>query len=133
MGKTNIVILGGGYGGVETAKKLHKQFKKRPEIEITLIDRNPYHTLMTELHEVAGARVEPDSVRVSFARIFSGKRVHVVLDEITAIDFTGKKLTGKSDSYEYDYLVLGTGAEPCFSVSREHKSTLSRSGPLKMR
>lgn len=70
MGKTNIVILGGGYGGVETAKKLHKQFKKRPEIEITLIDRNPYHTLMTELHEVAGARVEPDSVRVSFARIF---------------------------------------------------------------
>ncbi|WP_020612449.1 FAD-dependent oxidoreductase [Sediminispirochaeta bajacaliforniensis] len=127
MGKTKIVILGGGYGGVETAKKLHKQFKKRPEIEITLIDRNPYHTLMTELHEVAGARVEPDSVRVSFARIFSGKRVHIVLDEITAIDFTGKKLTGKSDSYEYDYLVLGTGAEPCFfgvPGAQEHAFTL---------
>ena len=36
-----------------------KALRKRPDVEITLIDRNPYHTLMTELHEVAGALVHP--------------------------------------------------------------------------
>jgi NADH dehydrogenase len=127
MEKKRIVILGGGYGGVEAAKKLYKHFKKRDEIDITLIDRNPYHTLMTELHEVAGARVEPDSVRVNFTRIFSGKRVNVVLDTITGIDFEERRLKGEKESYGYDYLVLGTGAEPSFfgvPGAEEHAFTL---------
>jgi NADH dehydrogenase FAD-containing subunit len=50
-----IVVLGGGYGGVHAVKTLYKAFKKDKSVEITLIDRNPYHTLMTELHEIAGA------------------------------------------------------------------------------
>jgi NADH:ubiquinone reductase (H+-translocating) len=127
MQKTDIVILGGGYGGVEATKKLYKHFKKRKDVEITLIDRNPYHTLMTELHEVAGARVGPDSVRVNFDRIFSGKRVNVVLDGITDIDFKEQNLTGENGTYRYDYLILGTGAEPCFfgvPGAEEHSFTL---------
>ena len=51
---TKIVILGGGYAGVHAGKLLHKAYKKNDDIQVTLIDANPYHTLMTELHEVAG-------------------------------------------------------------------------------
>jgi NADH dehydrogenase len=115
MGETKkIVILGTGYAGVHAAKLLHKKFKKDTNIEITLIGRDPYHTLMTELHEVAGGRVEADSVQVSLKRIFSGKRVNVVLDEITAIDFEKRTLSSNTTKYDFDYLVLGTGSEPAF-------------------
>ncbi|MFW5684670.1 MAG: NADH dehydrogenase FAD-containing subunit, partial [Spirochaetota bacterium] len=58
--RTRIAILGGGYGGVEAAKKLYKHFKRNKNVEVFLIDRSPYHTLMTELHEIAGSRTEPD-------------------------------------------------------------------------
>ena len=109
-----IVILGTGYAGVQAAKLLNKKFKKDTNVEITLIGRDPYHTLMTELHEVAGGRVEQDSVQISLKRIFSGKRVNVVLDEITAIDFEKQSLSSSNAKYDYDYLVLGTGSEPAF-------------------
>ena len=46
-----IVIVGGGYAGVLTAKKLAKKFKKDPSTSVTLIDKNP-HTMLTK-YEVA--------------------------------------------------------------------------------
>lgn len=112
--KTRIVILGGGYGGVEAAKTLHKKYKRRKDIEITLIDKNPYHTLMTELHEIAGSRTEPEAVQVSFHKIFGGKRVNVVIDEITGADFENNVLKSEGAEYHYDYLVIGAGGAPEF-------------------
>ncbi len=109
-----ILILGGGYAGIAAAKKLAKHYKKREDISITLVDKHPFHTLMTELHEVAGHRVEPDSVRISFAKVFGGSKVNVVLDTITAIDFDKNTARSAEKTYDYDYLVLGTGAEPEF-------------------
>lgn len=112
MGKKHIVVLGGGYAGVHAAKKLHKAFRKmQDQVEITLIDRNAHHILMTELHEVAGHRVEEASVKISFDRIFAGKMVNVVQDEITNIDFSKQVLTGERSSYAYDQLIIGTGAQ----------------------
>lgn len=114
MTQRRIVILGGGYGGVQAAKSLYKKLGKRRDIEIVLVDKNPYHTFMTELHEVAGARVEPKAVTISFRKIFGAKRVTVVTDRITTIDFKARKLVGGSGEYPYDYLVIGVGAEPEF-------------------
>lgn len=111
----NIVVLGGGYGGVLTTKKLAKKLRKQSDVHITLIDRNPYHTLLTELHEVAGNRTNEDAIKVDFGKIFKGfKNVTVVLDEITDIDFHTKRLTGEEAQYDYDYLVIGTGSKPTF-------------------
>ena len=113
MDKKRIVILGGGYAGVHAAKRLHKAFKKQKDkVEVTLIDRHRHHILMTELHEVAGNRVGEDSVKISFDRIFAGKMVNVVRDEITDIDFKKQTLTGKGAKYPYDQLIIATGAEP---------------------
>lgn len=111
MDKKQIVVLGGGYAGVHAAKTLHKAFKKHQDkVEITLIDKNRHHILMTELHEVAGNRVEEDSVKISFDRIFSGKMVNVVQDTIIDIDFKNQTLKGDRASYGYDQLIIGTGA-----------------------
>ena len=60
-----IVIVGAGYAGLLTAKKLAKKFKKDTSTTVTLIDKNPFHTMLTELHEVAAGRVEEDSIKVS--------------------------------------------------------------------
>ncbi|WP_025701387.1 NAD(P)/FAD-dependent oxidoreductase, partial [Paenibacillus forsythiae] len=109
-----IVILGGGYGGVLTAKKLAKKLKNNNDVEIKLIDRNPYHTLLTELHEVSANRAPEDSIKIDLKKIFAGLKVDVVLDEIGDIDFQGKKLTSEKAVYEYDYLVIGTGSKPTF-------------------
>jgi NADH dehydrogenase len=109
-----IIILGGGYAGVLTAKKLAKRFKKDDSVKITLIDKNRYHTMLTELHEVAANRVEEDSIRISLRRIFAGRKVEVVTDAISKIDYAGKKLVGELAIYDYDYLVLATGSQPTF-------------------
>jgi NADH dehydrogenase len=112
--KKRILIVGGGYGGVWAGKILEKHFRTRPEVEITLVDRRPYHTLMTELHEVAGWRTEPDAVQVSFRKIFGAKRITVATDSIEKIDFKSKVAVSARNSYPFDYVILGTGAEPEF-------------------
>ena len=94
-----ILILGGGYAGVAAAKSLLKTFKKDYSVDITLIDRHPYHTLMTELHEVAGNRVEQESVQVSFRKIFGARRINLVQDTITGIDFNKKQAKSNENSY----------------------------------
>ena len=125
--KTRIAVLGGGYGGVEAAKTFHKHFKRDENVEVFLIDRNPYHTLMTELHEIAGSRTEPEAVQVSFRKIFAGTTVKVIIDEIQAIDFDNNVLRSDTATYDYDYLVIGTGGAPeFFGVPgvQEHSFTL---------
>lgn len=64
-----IIVLGGGYGGILTAKKLAKRLRKQKDLRITLIDRKPYHTLLTELHEVAANRVEEDSIKIDLKKV----------------------------------------------------------------
>lgn len=112
--KTNIVILGAGYAGVHAAKKLAKKYKKNQDVTITLIDKNPYHTLMTELHEVAGGRVPEESVKVELSKIFHRTKVNVVVDYIENVDTKGQKVTTKHGEYAYDYLMIGMGNEPAY-------------------
>ena len=106
-----IVILGGGYAGVHAAKILHKAFKKDSDVTVSLIDKNSYHTLMTELHEVAGNRVGEESVRISYDRIFSNKSVKVIQDKIVGLDPVKQVLRSETENYPYDYLIVGVGAE----------------------
>lgn len=112
--KIKVAILGAGYGGVHAAKLLNKASKRRKDLDILLIDKKPFHTLMTELHEVAGNRVSPESVQIDIREIFSASQVEVVTDEVKRVDFKGQRLYTDSAQYDYDYLVLGTGAEPVF-------------------
>lgn len=109
--KKRIVILGGGYAGVKAGKTLHKLFKNDDSVEITLIDKKPYHTLMTELHEVAGHRTQPDAIKIDLRKIFAARKVKVVTDSITNVDFEAKKLTSDRATYAFDYLILACGSD----------------------
>ncbi|MDF2589582.1 MAG: FAD-dependent pyridine nucleotide-disulfide oxidoreductase [Anaerocolumna sp.] len=109
-----IVIVGAGYSGILTAKKLAKKLKKHNDVSVTIVDKNPFHTMLTELHEVAANRVDEDSIKISLKRVFAGRKVNVKLDTVTSIDFNSKKVIGANESYQYDYLVLSAGSKPTF-------------------
>lgn len=112
--KNRILIIGAGYAGILTAKKLAKKFKKNEDVSVTIIDKNPFHTMLTELHEVAANRVDEDSIKISLKKVFTGRRVNVVLDTVETIDFTNKLVSGRNGRYEYEYLVLAAGSKPTY-------------------
>ncbi|WP_167628354.1 FAD-dependent oxidoreductase [Listeria valentina] len=112
MPEKNIVLIGAGYAGVHAAKKLAKKYKRDQDVKITLIDRHSYHTMMTELHEVAGGRVEPTAIQYDLRRLFNRTKVNLVTDNVTNVDHDKKVVTTEHGSYPYDYLVLGMGGEP---------------------
>src|SRR5699024_2266638 len=113
MATKNIVVVGAGYSGVSAVKFLAKKLKKDNDVQITLIDRHSYHTMMTELHEVAGGRVEPEAIQYDLQHLFARqKNVQLVTDTVTGIDKDKKIVKTKLGSYAFDYLVLGMGGEP---------------------
>ncbi len=130
MTKKKIVVAGAGYAGVLTAKKIAKSVKKRKlteQVEITIIDKNPFHTMLTELHEVAAWRVEEDSIKINLKRVFAGRNVNVVMDSIQSVDYDTKKVVCAGNTYGYDYLVMATGSQPIFygvEGAKEHSFTL---------
>lgn len=107
-----IVIIGAGYSGVLTAKKLAKKYKDGEETQITIIDKNPYHTMLTELHEVAAGRVDEESIRISLKKIFAGRNVNVVLDKASYVDLEKKTVVCEGGDYPYDRLVIASGSKP---------------------
>ena len=123
-----IVIVGAGYAGIAAARELGKTFKKDDSVKITLIDKNSFHTYMTELHEVAGGRVEPDAIKYDLRRIFNKtKKVDLVTDKVLRIDYDKKEVVAEHHIFKYDYLLLAMGGEANdFGVKgvKEHGFTL---------
>ncbi len=108
-----IIVLGAGYAGVEAALSLHKKLSREDAV-ISIIDKNEYHTLLTELHEFAGNRVEEGSVKIDLRDIFKFTKVNIIKDEIQDIDFENQLLKSPENQYDYDYLVIGCGSEPAY-------------------
>ena len=108
-----ILIVGAGYAGVAAALHLNRK-GKRDNLDITIIDKNSYHTLLTELHEVAGNRQDEETVRIPLKEIFRDTTVKIITDEIKSFDFDAKVLSGQEDTYHYDYCIMALGSSPAF-------------------
>lgn len=112
MAKEKVIVIGAGYSGVAATKLLSKKLKGT-DTQITLIDRHSYHTMMTELHEVAGGRVEPTAIQYDLQRLFCrNKNVEIVTDTVVAIDKENKVVKTKLGEYSFDHLIIGMGGEP---------------------
>ncbi|MCA1010287.1 NAD(P)/FAD-dependent oxidoreductase [Halobacillus halophilus] len=103
-----LVILGGGYGGLNILHGLLEDLPK--DVHIVVVDRNPYHSLKTEFYTIAAGTESDRHARVDFPE---HDQVEYVFDEIEKIDVENEKVLMKNFAYdiEYDYLVIGLGCE----------------------
>jgi NADH dehydrogenase len=121
-----IVVVGAGFAGLKATRILSKQLKG--EAEITLIDRHSYHTMMTQLHEVAAGRVPFTNAQYDLGRLLGKKKnVNLVTAEVTGVDKEAKIVKTSNGNYSYDYVLIAMGAMPNdFGVPgvKEHAFTL---------
>ncbi len=110
-----IVIIGGGFGGINLAKKL----KNKP-VEVLLLDKHNYHTFQPLLYQVAMGYIEADSIAFPFRRIFTGQKNFTFnLAEVRTINPEKNTITADIGEIEYDYLVIATGANTNFFGNKQ--------------
>ncbi len=107
----DVIILGGGFGGVAAARTLeHYQNKVR----LTLIDRNNFHLFTPSLYEVATSEEPQKNIAIPYSHIFN-KSVSILTQEIAAIDPQSQLIRLKNGSTKhYDYAVIALGSEPAY-------------------
>jgi NADH dehydrogenase len=104
---TRVVIVGGGFGGLNAARAL-----AGADVSVTLLDRHNYHLFQPLLYQVATASLSPGDVASPIRRILRRQsNVEVLLANVRAIDPAGRRvLIDGGDAVPYDYLVLAAGA-----------------------
>ena len=106
-GKANVVIVGGGYGGVSVANQLKRE---NPEISVTLIEEKPFFVSCPMSNHFLVGLIDFGSLCFSYNSL-EAKGIKVVRDKVLDIDF-GKKVVRVSEGYiAYDFLVLSPGIE----------------------
>ena len=101
-----MVIVGGGFGGVQLAKSLQGQ-----GYQVVVLDRHNYHTFQPLLYQVATAGLEPDSIAGPLRRMLKAKRdFYFRLAEVQNIRLEERILETSLGQLRYDYLVIATGS-----------------------
>lgn len=113
--KTQIVILGGGFAGVETARYLDRTVAKRSDVEVTLVSRDNFTLFTPMLDEVAAGDLEPAHICNPLRKLL--RHVTVLSGEIKAIDVARRQvrisygIRQLTRHLAFDHLVLALGSE----------------------
>src|SRR5690606_32466770 len=102
-----VVILGGGFAGLNTAKGL-----KDAPVHVTIVDRENHHLFQPMLYQVATAALSPGDIASPIRSILrKNKNTDVLLGEASRVDVDARKVQLEDGrSIGYDYLIVGTGA-----------------------
>ncbi|TYR34778.1 NAD(P)/FAD-dependent oxidoreductase [Sphingobacterium phlebotomi] len=110
-----VIIIGGGFGGVEVARCL-----KDKEVEVLLIDRNNFHTFQPLMYQVATGTLAADAISFPIRKMFkSQQNFRFRMADVTEIDHTEKIVKTSVGDYDYDYLVIATGATSNFFGNKQ--------------
>jgi len=106
-----LIILGGGFGGLRLARKL----SNKPGFDITLIDRFNYHQFQPLFYQVATAGLDASNISFPLRKVFQKSRnVHFRMAEVNQILTEEKKVITDIGEFEFDVLVIATGADTNF-------------------
>lgn len=118
-----IVILGAGFGGLRAAIVLGKKGKElgRRGYQITLIDRNKYHTYTPLLYEISTTSKETANylhlksvTTYPIEDVLLGFPIEFIQGEVNDIDLTDRKIRLDDRIIDFEYLILALGAETNF-------------------
>ncbi len=110
MPRPRVVIVGAGFGGLWTARTLANH-----PVDVTLLDRNNYHTFFPLLYQVAAAELVPTDIAHPIRSIFRrAGNVDVRLADVDRVDLDDRTVHTDHGDFEYDVLVLALGSEPSF-------------------
>jgi NADH dehydrogenase len=108
--KLRIVIVGGGFAGVQIAQSLAKE-----EVQVVMVDQNNYHCFQPLLYQVATAALEADSIVYPIRGIFNQQQNFLFRQgKVEAVDADQKTILIGRKVMAYDYLVIATGAKTNF-------------------
>lgn len=106
-----LIIIGGGFAGLKLARKLNN----RAGFDITLIDRFNYHQFQPLFYQVATAGLDASNISFPLRKVFhKSKNVKIRLAEVKEIDTSARKVLTDIGSFDYDALVIATGADTNF-------------------
>lgn len=102
----HVVIIGGGFGGLEVAKRL-----AHSAVRVTLIDRRNFHLFQPMLYQVATAALSPSDIASPIRQILANvPNCRVGLGEVSGIDLAKRLVKFRRHAVKYDYLVVAAGA-----------------------
>ena len=106
-----IVIIGGGFAGLELAKTLRKA-----DLKVVLVDKQNHHQFQPLFYQVASGRLEPSSISFPFRKVFqNSKNVDFRMADIISIDPNERKIMTSYDrTINYDHLVIASGCRTNF-------------------
>ncbi len=108
----HVVIVGGGFAGLNCARKL----AARPDVRVTLIDKNNYQQFQPLLYQVATAQLSATNAAFSLRSVLRGHpNVDVKLGEVVSVDLkTRTAVIAEGEQYQGDFLVLAAGSQANF-------------------
>jgi NADH dehydrogenase len=123
--KPRVVIIGGGFGGINLARKLDNR-----EFQVVLFDKQNYHGFWPLLYQVATAGLEPDAISEPLRKMFDEHYddFHFRLVRVTGVDPARKVVRTLIGELRYDYLVIASGSKANFFGNQQIQSL---SFPLK--
>jgi NADH:ubiquinone reductase (H+-translocating) len=111
-----VVIIGGGFAGLQLAKTLRKA-----DLKVILVDRQNHHQFQPLFYQVASGRLEPSSISFPFRKVFQdSKTIDFRMADILSIDPNEKKImTSYNRTITYDHLVIASGCRTNFFGNKE--------------
>jgi NADH dehydrogenase len=110
-----VVIIGGGFAGLEVAKQLADQ-----PVDVLMLDKHNYHTFQPLLYQVATGSLESESIAFSLRKNFSGqKNFRFRIAEVSGVDMEKNIVKTDTGDIRYDYLVIATGSTTNFFGNKE--------------
>jgi NADH:ubiquinone reductase (H+-translocating) len=104
-----IVILGAGYGGIFLATNVARYMKEKTG-EVILVDRNPYHQLLQEIHLVAAGFRTANDVKIPILTLIAGMNIKFILSAVKQIRPDTSLVVLESTKIHYDLLIVCLGA-----------------------
>lgn len=113
--REKIIIIGGGFAGLQLAKTLNNKNKK-----VIVLDRVNHHMFQPLFYQVASGRIEPSNISFPFRKIFQQSRnTQFRMTEVKEIDTANNKVITDEAEFTYDKLIIATGCKTNFFGNKD--------------